>query len=145
MQQANLGNGSVEFLDLLRISLGLVVTSILALAFFLSVKREFTGRMILTRSWVSAGCLDLRTDHVFPQQRGPAKLSLANLSRWCHGGLLEHLILRSTKVRGAWHHLQGILDGWQGGINLCSVCDDVRVLLVLWDVEVHMDTELVCS
>ena len=38
MQQANLGNGSVEFLDLLRISLGLVVTSILALAFFLSVK-----------------------------------------------------------------------------------------------------------
>ena len=37
MQQAKLGNGSVEFLDLLRISLGLVVTSILALAFLLSV------------------------------------------------------------------------------------------------------------
>ena len=33
-----IGNGSVEFLDLLRISLGLVVTCILALAFFLSVK-----------------------------------------------------------------------------------------------------------
>ena len=37
MQQAKLGNGSVEFLDLLRISLGLVVTSILALAFLLNV------------------------------------------------------------------------------------------------------------
>ncbi len=38
MQQAKLGNGSVECLDLLRISLGLVVTSSLALAFFLTVK-----------------------------------------------------------------------------------------------------------
>ena len=105
--------------------------------------------MILTRSWVSAGCLDLRTDHVFHQQLGPAKLSLDNLSRWCPGGHLEHLILRSAKVRAMYEGLgtifKGILDDWQGGINTCSVCDDVGVLLVLWDVEVHMDTELVCS
>ena len=38
MQQVKLGNGSVEFLDLLRISLGLVVASILAHAFCLIVK-----------------------------------------------------------------------------------------------------------
>ena len=41
-----------------------------------------------------------------------------------------------------WHHFKGILDGWQGGINACCVRDDVKVLLVLWYVEVHMDGNL---
>ncbi len=62
-------------------------------------KREFTGRMTLTRSWVGVGCLDLRASHVHHQLRRPVKLSLDNLSRWCYGGLLDLLTLRSAKVR----------------------------------------------
>ena len=81
--------------------------------------------MILTRSWVSAGCLDLRTDYVFHQQRGPAKLSLDNLSRWCHGGLLEHLILRSAKVRAKYGGLgtifKGTLDGFSRAASMLAV------------------------
>ena len=32
---------------------------------------------------------------------------------------------------------------WQGSVNACCVCDGVRVLLVLWYVEVHKGDELV--
>ena len=58
------------------------------------------------------------------------------------------LTVRLTRVRAKHDRLgtifKGILDGWQSSINTCSVCDDVRVLLVVWYVEVHLDKELVC-
>ena len=117
----------------------------LPLPSFLMWKREFTGRMTLTRSWVGVGCLDLRASHVHHQLRRPAKLSFDNLSRWCSGGLLDLLTLRSAKVRAGTLGLapssRSYLMVGRGSINTCSVRDDVRVLLVLWYIEVHMDKE----
>ena len=58
------------------------------------------------------------------------------------------LTIRSAKVRAKLDRLgaifEGILDGRQVSINACCVRDDVRVLLVLWYVEVHTGEEFVC-
>ena len=55
-------------------------------------------------------------------------------------GAMENFVLiptRSAKVLATHDRLgvifKGILDGWQGSIDACCVCDDV----VLWCIEVH--------
>ena len=55
------------------------------------------------------------------------------------------LTITLAKVRakldrlGAIPSFKGILDGRLVGISACCVRDDVRVLLVQWYLEVHMD------
>ena len=46
---------------------------------------------------------------------------------------------RCEQSRQAWYHLKDMLDGWQGSGDVCGVRGDVRILLVLWRVEIHMD------
>ena len=39
----------------------------------------------------------------------------------------------------AWYHVGGMLDGWQGSVRACGVREDVRILLALWYVAIHLD------
>ena len=108
--------GSMEFFELIRIGLDLVPSAQAALTSELTDSFiSCTGLPSVSSTTVAAGAID-NSSFFLPLGRP-----------------------RCEQSRQAWYHLKDMLDGWQGSGDVCGVRGDVRILLVLWCVEIHMD------
>ena len=78
---------------------------------------------------VIAGCLQLLADKSFISRTGRPSFSSTTVA----AGAMENFSVllpvgrpSCDRRRQAWYHIEGILDGCQGIVNACGVCDDVR-------------------
>ena len=66
-------------------------------------------------------------------------MSSTTLASGVIGNFTFFLALGQPRCEQARYHFGGMLDGWQGSVRAFGVREDVRILLTLWYVAIHLD------